>query len=78
MGVPRAPLRGSVQAAGSLWIQRHEVVETEVTHVEERVVVVKSEDEDSVMRKGGRFLRSSRGWIGKTLRLRRILGVRGT
>ncbi len=62
------PFAATVQAAGSLWIQRHEVVETEMTHVEEKVVVVKSEDEDSWLRKGGRALHSSRGWLRKAFR----------
>jgi predicted PurR-regulated permease PerM len=61
------PFAATVQAAASLWIQRHEVVETEMTHVEEKVVVVKT-DEDSFTRKGRRFLHSSRGWLRKTLR----------
>lgn len=62
------PFAATIQAAGSLWIQRHEVVESEMTHIEERVVEEKVRDEDSALRRGRRFLRSSRGWLRKKLR----------
>jgi predicted PurR-regulated permease PerM len=63
------PFAATVQAAASLWIQRHDVVETQMTHIEERVVV-KPEEGDSLLRKGRGFLRSSRGWLRKTIRRR--------
>lgn len=61
------PFAATVQAAASLWIQRHEVVETKMTHIEEPVVVVPKED-GAWRRRGRRFLDSSRGWIRKGLR----------
>jgi predicted PurR-regulated permease PerM len=62
------PFAATVQAAASLWIQRHEVVESEMTHLDEVVVKEKVRNEDSTLRRGRRFLSSSRGWLRKKLR----------
>ncbi|MGH2635942.1 MAG: AI-2E family transporter [Actinomycetota bacterium] len=63
------PFAATVQAAASLWIQRHEVIESEMTHLDQPVVKEKKvRDEDALLERGRRALRSSRGWIRKRLR----------
>jgi hypothetical protein len=56
------PFAATVQASASLYIQRHEVVETELTVEPERVVVVKEEHRSLGSRVGG-LVRSTRGWL---------------
>jgi predicted PurR-regulated permease PerM len=63
------PFAATVQAAASIWIQRHEVVESELTHIEPPVIVEKKpKGEGSLAGRGRRFLDSSRGWIRKRIR----------
>jgi hypothetical protein len=59
------PFAATVQASASLWIEYHEVVETELTAEHARVVKEKKkeEDEGSLGHNVGGFLRSSRGWL---------------
>jgi predicted PurR-regulated permease PerM len=63
------PFAATVQASASLWIQRHEVVESNLTRVEPvpAPVVEEQPDDDGLGEQGGRFLRSTRGWLRKVL-----------
>jgi predicted PurR-regulated permease PerM len=63
------PFAATVQASASLWIQRHEVVETELTRLEPVAPATKTEG-GSMLRRGGRKLRSTRGWIRARLHRR--------
>jgi predicted PurR-regulated permease PerM len=58
------PFAATVQASASLWIEHHEVVQNELTRIEATPApeVVESEEEPLTER-GGRFLRSTRGWL---------------
>jgi predicted PurR-regulated permease PerM len=59
------PFAATVQASASLWFQRHEVVESQLTHVEPPPPTpdgTRSSDEGLVHR-GGQLLRSTRGWL---------------
>jgi predicted PurR-regulated permease PerM len=59
------PFAATVQASASLWFERHEVMETELTAEQAPVVKEKKEREKerSVRHRVGGFLRSSRGWL---------------
>jgi len=59
------PFAATVQASASLWIQHHEVVESEMTRVElpPRTSDGQDSTEESLLRRSGRLLRSTRGWI---------------
>jgi predicted PurR-regulated permease PerM len=60
------PFAATVQASASLWVQRHEVVESNLTRVEPVALpVVMEPDDDGLGEQGGRFLRSTRGWLRK-------------
>jgi predicted PurR-regulated permease PerM len=60
------PFAATVQASASLWVQRHEVVESNLTRVEPVAApVVGVPDDDGLGEQGGRFLRSTRGWLRK-------------
>jgi len=60
------PFAATVQASASLWIQHHEVVESELTRIEP-TSPVEPEPEESLAGRGGRLLRSTRGWIRKVI-----------
>ena len=61
------PFAATIQASASLWIEHHEVMETELTAEKVRVEKQKEEKEHgSVGDRAGRFLRSSRGWLRRT------------
>ncbi|HET7235018.1 MAG TPA: AI-2E family transporter [Actinomycetota bacterium] len=58
------PFAATVQASASLWFERHEVMETELTVEQVRIVKEKeAKEERSVGERVGGFLRSSRGWL---------------
>jgi predicted PurR-regulated permease PerM len=63
------PFAATVQASASLWFERHEVVESKLTTVEQppppRSSAEPTHDEDGD--DGGRFLRSTKGWLRKVL-----------
>ena len=62
------PFAATVQASASLWFQRHDVVESNLTRVEPVVPPEVAEpDEEGLGEQGGRFLRSTRGWLRKVL-----------
>jgi hypothetical protein len=56
------PFAATVQASASLYIERHEVLETELTAEQQTVVVVKKEHRSLGNRLGG-VARSTRGWL---------------
>jgi predicted PurR-regulated permease PerM len=56
------PFAATVQASASLWIQHHEVVESELTHVEP-VAPKKEKEGPSVLARGRSWIGSKRGWI---------------
>jgi predicted PurR-regulated permease PerM len=61
------PFAATIQASASLWLERHEVLESEFTAEEHTVVVVKQEKpERSFGNRIGGWLRSSRGWLRRT------------
>ncbi len=61
------PFAATVQATASLWIQRHEVVESELTRApvppKKQPRKQRSEDEPSVVGRARSWLGSKRGWI---------------
>jgi predicted PurR-regulated permease PerM len=58
------PFAATVQASASLWLEHHEVVETELLAEQVRVVKEKeAREKRSVGGRVGGFLRSSRGWL---------------
>jgi predicted PurR-regulated permease PerM len=63
------PFAATVQASASLWIRRHEVVETRLTHVEppEPPADGDLDGHVSIAQRGERLLRSTRGWIRKAI-----------
>jgi predicted PurR-regulated permease PerM len=56
------PFAATVQASASLWIQHHEVVESALTQVETPIPPAE-EAHRSLLDRGRRWLRSSRGWL---------------
>jgi predicted PurR-regulated permease PerM len=56
------PFVATIQASASLWFQRHEVVESELTRVGPPPVVVRKA-RDGSRRREGNWLGSTRGWI---------------
>jgi len=56
------PFAATVQASASLYIQRHEVLETELTAEQQRVVRERKEHRSLGSRVGG-LARSTRGWL---------------
>jgi predicted PurR-regulated permease PerM len=56
------PFAATVQASASLYVQRHEVVETELT-TEQRLVVAAPEEHRSLGARVGGAMRSTRGWL---------------
>jgi predicted PurR-regulated permease PerM len=63
------PFAATMQASASLWFQRHEVVDSQLTHVEAPPLAPDGQVTTSVsiLERGGRILRSSRGWIRKVV-----------
>jgi predicted PurR-regulated permease PerM len=57
------PFAATVQASASLWFQRHEVVESHLTRVEEQPAAARKEEKGSILRRGRGWLGSTRGWI---------------
>jgi predicted PurR-regulated permease PerM len=57
------PFAATVQTSASLWFQRHEVVESDLTRVEEQSTTARKEGKGSILRRGGSWLGSTRGWI---------------
>jgi predicted PurR-regulated permease PerM len=58
------PFAATVQASASLWFERHEVLETELTAEQARVAKEKpAREHRSIGERAGRFLRRSRGWL---------------
>jgi predicted PurR-regulated permease PerM len=57
------PFAATVQASASLWFQRHEVVDSKLTRVEERPAPDEKARDGSILRRGGSWLGSTRGWI---------------
>jgi predicted PurR-regulated permease PerM len=58
------PFAATVQASASLYIQRHEVVESEMTRVAP-VATTPATEEPSLGKRASRWLGSTRGWIRK-------------
>jgi predicted PurR-regulated permease PerM len=56
------PFAATVQASASLWIQHHEVVESELTHVEP-APPEKEKEGPSLVARGRSWLGTKRGWI---------------
>lgn len=63
------PFAATVQASASLWIRRHEVVESQLTHVEmpTRPPDGQVTTREPFLERGGRILRSTRGWIRRVV-----------
>lgn len=59
------PFAATVQASASLWIERHDVVASSLTTVEEPTPPEQAEDKAPILKRGRRWLASSRGWIRK-------------
>lgn len=61
------PFAATVQASASLWVQHHEVVESELTHVElalpKKAKVTKEGEDPSLIARGRSWLGTKRGWI---------------
>jgi predicted PurR-regulated permease PerM len=57
------PFAATVQASASLYIERHEVLETELTAETQTVVVVKEKEHRSLGSRLGGLARSTRGWL---------------
>jgi predicted PurR-regulated permease PerM len=57
------PFAATVQASASLWFQRHEVIESDLTRVEEQSSTAPEEEKASILRRGRSWLGSTRGWI---------------
>ncbi len=61
------PFAATVQASASLWVQHHEVVESELTHVElalpKKEKVTKEGEDPSLVARGRSWLGTKRGWI---------------
>jgi predicted PurR-regulated permease PerM len=72
------PFAATVQASASLWFQRHEVVESELTRVQTRAPPrrerKKAEKDGSFLERTGRRLGSTRGWIRARLQPHRTAG----
>ncbi len=58
------PFAATVQASASIWFERHEVLETEFTKEAAAAAKERTRTEDqSLGKRAGRWLRSSRGWL---------------
>jgi predicted PurR-regulated permease PerM len=58
------PFAATVQASASLWIQHHDVVDSELTREEPPPIAPpEPELEEPISERGGRLLRSTRGWL---------------
>ena len=61
------PFAATVQASASMWIERHQVVESTFTEIEEPELLPRADDKSSTPSRGRRRLASSRGWIRRKL-----------
>ncbi|TMK19957.1 MAG: AI-2E family transporter [Actinobacteria bacterium] len=64
------PFAATLQASASIWFQRHEVVESHLTHVEPPPPILdghQATEGSGLLHRGGRLLRSTRGWIRKVV-----------
>ena len=58
------PFAATIQASASLYIEHHEVLETELTAEKERAVTQEKQKQEAPLRRRvGGLLRSSRGWL---------------
>jgi predicted PurR-regulated permease PerM len=62
------PFAATVQASASLWIQHHEVVESELTHLEVVTPQPEKAEGPSLLARGRAWLGSQRGWIRRKVR----------
>src|SRR5436190_4850714 len=64
------PFAATLQASASIWFQRHEFVESQLTHVEPPAPILdghQATEGSGLLHRGGRLLRSTRGWIRKVV-----------